>query len=195
GTAVAYGKGTLGKLIGGLLVALLLILLIVGWYWSREPGLEPLAPPPSVEAPQVIGSTTARTVHGLMTTLLDKPGGFLSNDIMPPGVWLDNMPSWEFGVLVQVRDMTRALRRDMARSQSQSAEDPSLAIAEPLFNFDNNSWALPASESEYRRGMDALSDYITRLEAGDAEFYARADSLASWVGDVSTRLGSLSQRL
>src|SRR5690606_992334 len=105
--------GTLGKLIVGLLAALFVILLILGWYWSREPGLEPLVQPLSVETPQVIGSTTARSVHGLMTTLLDKPGGFLSNDIMPPGVWLDNMPSWEFGVLVQVRDMTRALRRDM----------------------------------------------------------------------------------
>lgn len=195
GAVAAYGGSTLGRLIAGLLLALLVVLLILGWYWSREPGLEPLVAPPPVETPMPVGSATSRTVHQLVSTLLNKPGGFLTNDIMPPGVWLDNMPSWEFGVLVQVRDMTRALRRDMARSQSQSAEDPSLALAEPRFNFDNNSWALPASESEYRRGMDALADYITRLERGDAEFYARADSLASWVGDVSTRLGSLSQRL
>lgn len=189
------GGSTLGIAVAAVLILYLLICLLLGWYWSREPGLDRLVPAPTPEQPAVIGSTTARTVHALMTTLLEKPGGFISNDIAPPGLWLDNMPSWEFGVLVQVRDMTRAMRRDMARSQSQSAEDRHLAIAEPRFNFDNKSWALPASESEYRSGLDALGSYVERLERGDAEFYARADNLASWVGDVSTRLGSLSQRL
>lgn len=47
------------------------------------------------------------------------------------------------------RDISRALRKDFARSQSQSTEDADLARAEPRFNFDNKSWALPASESEY----------------------------------------------
>lgn len=185
----------LGLVAGALLAAYLLVCLVLGWYWSREPGIERLIPPPAEEAGMVIGSATSRTVHGLMSTLLDKPGGFLSNDILPPGVWLDNMPNWEFGVLVQIRDMSRAMRRDMARSQSQSAEDRHLALAEPRFNFDNRSWAFPASESEYRAGLDALGSYIERLERGDAEFYARADNLASWIGDASTRLGSLSQRL
>ncbi len=83
----------------------------------------------------------------------------------------------------------------LALSQSQSEEDPDLAKAEPRFNFDHNSWAMPASESEYRDGLKALNRYITRLENGDAHFYARADNLAGWIGDVSTRLGSLSQRL
>lgn len=186
---------TLGIAVAGLLGLYLLVCLILGWYWSREPGVERLIPPPAETEGMVVGSATSRTVHGLMSTLLNKPGGFLSNDILPPGVWLDNMPNWEFGVLVQVRDMSRAMRRDMARSQSQSSEDRHLAQAEPRFNFDNRSWAFPASESEYRAGLDALGSYIERLERGDAEFYARADNLASWIGDVSTRLGSLSQRL
>mgnify|MGYP000405526677 CR=1 FL=1 len=82
--------------------------------------------------------------------LLDKPGGYLSDDLAPPGLWLDNMPAWEYGVLVQVRDMSRALRKDFARSQSQSTEDTRLIKAEQRFNFDNKSWALPATEVEYR---------------------------------------------
>ena len=105
------------------------------------------------------------------------------------------MPRWEYGVLVQVRDMTRALRRDMARSQSQSTEDRDLAKAEPRLHFDNNSWAMPASESEYRDGIRSLDSYIERLQRGEVDFYSRADNLSSWVGDVSTRLGSMSQRL
>lgn len=187
---------SIGRIIGLLLIAYLLICLLVGWYWSREPDLDDLTPlPVASDAALTTGSHTARTVHALMTTLLDKPGGFISNDITPPGIWLDNMPSWEFGVLVQVRDMTRSMRRDMARSQSQSTEDAALAKAEPLFHFDHNSWALPASESEYRSGIKLMGDYITRLESGNASFYARADNLAGWIGDASTRMGSLSQRL
>lgn len=188
--------GSVGKIVGGVLLVYLLICLLVGWYWSREPGMDDLTVLP-VSEPQNLttGSHTARTLHALVATLLDKPGGFISNDIAPPGIWLDNMPSWEFGVLVQVRDMTRSMRRDMARSQSQSTEDPDLSKAEPLFHFDHNSWALPASEREYRSGLNLLSNYITRLESGNASFYARADNLAGWIGDASTRMGSLSQRL
>lgn len=186
----------LGKIIAVVLVVYLLICLLVGWYWSREPDLDDLTvlPVGSTET-LTTGSHTARTLQALVGTLLNKPGGFLSNDIAPPGIWLDNMPSWEFGVLVQVRDMTRSMRRDMARSQSQSTEDADLSKAEPRFHFDHNSWVMPASETEYRDGRKLLNNYITRLESGNASFYARADNLAGWVGDASTRLGSLSQRL
>ncbi|MEA1130455.1 DUF2333 family protein, partial [Klebsiella pneumoniae] len=83
-------------------------------------------------------------------------------------------------------------------SQSQSAEDADLAKAEPRFNFDNKSWVLPSSESEYQEGINSLSRYEARLSDPNqrgALFYARADNLNNWLGDVATRLGSLSQRL
>ncbi len=130
-----------------------------------------------------------------METLLDKPGGFITNDILPPGLFMDNMPAWEFGVLVQSRDLARAFRKEFSRSQSQSTEDVNLKIAEPQFNFDTKSWALPSSESEYRRGNKELMEYLNRLATNDSQFYARADNLSDWLSDVSTRLGSLSQRL
>lgn len=180
----------------------LLVTLIVGWYWSSEPDRFPVQQHvrQAADASQrqiVNGYTTVETLREVAKTLLDKPGGYLSNDVAPPGLWLDNMPSWEYGVLVQVRDLSRALRKDFARSQSQSTEDPDLSKAEPLFNFDNRSWALPASESEYRNGIRYLDRYLARLSdsAPNAKFYSRADNLNNWLGDVGTRLGSLSQRL
>ncbi|MCQ3971357.1 DUF2333 family protein, partial [Klebsiella pneumoniae] len=71
------------------------------------------------------------------------------------------------------------------------------AKAEPLFNFDNRSWALPASESEYRNAIRGLDRYLARLSDPQpkALFYTRADNLNNWLGDAATRLGSLSQRL
>jgi hypothetical protein len=117
---------------------------------------------------------------------------------MPPGIWMDNVPNWEFGVLTLIRDTTRVYRNDLSRSQSQSVEDKDLSEAEGKFFFDNNSWALPQTEDEYRDGLKLLSSYLNRLaDSGqtDAQFYARADNLQQWLAAVDTRLGSLSQRL
>jgi len=111
---------------------------------------------------------------------------------------MDNVPNWEFGVLTQVRDLAKALRNDFSRSQTQSTEDVDLSKAEPQFNFDNSSWILPSTESEYRQGIVALERYLARLvddNHDDAQFYARADNLRDWLAIVEKRLGSLSQRL
>jgi hypothetical protein len=191
------------RALGALIAIYLVVTLLIGWYWSDEPDLFPVQQNAQAAAQReskqmVIGYTTVETLKTVALTLLDKRGGYLANDRLPPGLWLDNIPSWEYGVLVQVRDLSRALRKDFARSQSQSAEDGDLARAEPLFNFNNNSWVLPSSESQYREGISALNRYQARLSdpsQKNALFYARADNLNNWLGDVNTRLGSLSQRL
>jgi hypothetical protein len=71
-------------------------------------------------------------------------------------------------------------------------------VAENQFYFDNNSWILPATEDEYQKGLNALDRYLRRLSDPNqqqAQFYARADNLSLWLGEMETRLGSLSQRL
>ena len=198
-----WGGVVFSRALGVLVGLYLLVTLVIGWYWSQEPALFPVQQNAQLAAESqgkqmVIGFTTVETLKTVASTLLDKSGGYISNDRFPPGLWLDNMPSWEYGVLVQVRDMSRALRKDFARSQSQSAEDGDLARAEPRFNFDNRSWVLPSSESEYREGIKSLTRYQDRLSdpsQKSALFYSRADNLNNWLGDVATRLGSLSQRL
>ena len=198
-----FGGIWASRAVGGVVGVYLLGALVVGWYWSLEPELFPVQEKAQGAAAQaqvqlVPGYTTVETLKTVAGTLLHKPGGYLSNDIAPPGLWLDNMPNWEYGVLVQVRDLARALRKDFARSQSQSTEDADLAKAEPKFHFDNSSWALPASEQEYRDGITSLTRFQKRLAdpvQNQAQFYARADNLRNWLTDVETRLGSLSQRL
>jgi hypothetical protein len=175
----------------------------VGLYWNSEPeafNVAEIAAQSATEnnEQQVVGYTSTSTLIHLGEVLLHKPGGYLSNDVTPPGVWLDNVPNWEFGVLVQIRDFSRAMRRDFARSQSQSTEDADIALAEPLFNFDNNSWAVPDTEGEYTRALMLMGKYRQRLTLNTeprAQFNARADNLANWLQDVQSRLGSLSQRL
>ena len=146
----------------------------------------------------VTGYATTATLIETVEELLNKRGGYMSNDILPPWIFLDNLPNWEFGVLVQVRDLARTLRNDFSRSQTQSTEDPDLAEADPLFHYDNARWIPPDTEGRYRKGAEALERYLTRLSSPsetDAQFYARADNLTDWLSIVEKRLGSLSQRL
>ena len=174
----------------------LLINFVLGFWFSREPDVfwvNRSADPESA----VVGFSTTDTLIRAAETLLEKPGGYLTNDKMLPNVILDNIPSWEYGVLQQVRDLARVIRNDYSRSQSQSKEDEDVAAAEPRFFFDNDSWILPASESEYRDAIKGFSSYRDRLAAGEPEtqFYARADNLREWLSQVEKRLGSLGRRL
>jgi len=167
-------SGLVRTTLGVALIVYLLVATVLGVIWSMEPDLfsvqEKAAERAEALNTQVkTGFTSTVTAIEITDTLLNKPGGYLGNDMTPPGVWLDNIPNWEFGALVQVRDFTRAMRKDFSRSQSQSTEDPDLAIAEPQFNFDSQSWAMPSTESEYRKGLKSLDSYLVRLADPERE--------------------------
>jgi len=187
----------------GVIGLLVIVMILVGMVWSQEPAPFSVSDNAAnklalVGNNPVTGAVMTATLITAAETLLNKPGGYLSNDVTPPGIYLDNIPNWEFGVLVQVRDLSRSMRESFSRSQSQSTEDPDLIISEPRFNFDNTSWLFPATESEYQVAIDRLYSYLSRIsdEADvDAQFYARADNLANYLLYVESRLGSLSQRL
>jgi hypothetical protein len=199
----APARGWLLRGIAALVLACILVVLALMWWWDYEPPHFDVVQSAQARAtakqqPLVVGSLTTATLMASVETLLDKRGGYLSNDRLPPGVLMDNVPNWEFGVLTATRDLSRSLRNELSRSQTQSVEDKDLQEAEPLFSSPNDRWLLPASESQYRKGLGHLDAYLTRLadaDAGNAQFYARADNLTDYLQVVSARLGSLSQRL
>jgi hypothetical protein len=189
---------------GGVLVALyLVVVMALMWWWSYEPEQFDVAKVAQQRAAAhqqalVTGSVVTSTLMGCAETLLDKRGGYISNDLFPPGLLMDNVPNWEFGVLTATRDLARELRNKFSRSQSQSEEDVDLKEADPLFSSPNDRWLLPSSEGQYRKAIAHIDGYFVRIGKNDpngAQFYARADNLADYFDLVSTRLGSLSQRL
>lgn len=191
------------SLLIGIPSALVLVCLVMMFFLNHEPApFNPIATA-TVHAQKdhhkvVTGYTTTATLIETVNVLLDKRGGYMSNDIMPPWVFLDNLPNWEFGVLTQVRDLARAMRNDFSRSQTQSTEDPDLAEADPMFHYDSERWFPPDTEGRYRKANRAMEKYLTRLSSPSepgAQFYARADNLVDWLSIVEKRLGSLSQRL
>ncbi len=194
---------TILRTIVSLISLYLLAAVGLGIWWSLEPGRFSVADISEAMATEreenrVNGYTTTATSITLAKTLLNKTGGYLTNDLFPPGIWLDNMPSWELGVLTLLRDNARVYRNDFSRSQSQSAENKNLTEAEAKFFFNNDSWFLPATENEYREGIRFFEAYLRQLadeDQNEAQFYARADNLQQWLAAMETRLGSLSQRL
>jgi len=191
------------RLWGGLAAGLMVLNLVLMFWFNHEPQrFDPqkasLEHAENHDHKVVVGYTTTATLIEVLQTLLDKRGGYLSNDIMPPWVFLDNVPNWEFGVLTQSRDLARAMRNDFSRSQTQSTEDVDLAEADPMLNYDSERWFPPDTEGRYRKAVGYLEGYLTRLASpseSTAQFYARADNLADWLSVVEKRLGSLSQRL
>jgi len=198
-------KGILWSL-GIFTLVVVVIFILLGAWWGAEPGqfnvqeeaLERAKETNSTEMP--IGYTYTNTLAHIAEVLLHKSGGYITNDVAPPGVFLDNISSFELGALVMLRDGTTALRNHFARNQSQSTEDPDLAVAEPYFYYEHNSWALPSTEAEYEKGIESLHKYMSRMQkyggpVKRAQFFSRADNLWQYVEVVIKRLGGLSTRL
>ncbi|OAI15398.1 hypothetical protein A1359_00470 [Methylomonas lenta] len=201
----AKSKGILWGF-GAMIAVIAVVMLLLGEWWSREPeqfnvqdeAIERMNVTHTDEMP--IGFVYANTLAHIADVILFKTGGYLTNDVAPPGLFCDNIQNWEYGALVMLRDATTALRNHFARDQSQSAEDPDLAMAEPYFYYEHNSWALPSTEAEYVKGIDALHNYMIRLQnptatSRAAQFHSRADNLWQYTEIVIKRLGGLSTRL
>lgn len=192
-------KWILGVLVG----SFLLVQAGLTWYWSIEPAkfdvVEQALKRSGIEDQKqlVKGYIFANTLAGIGDTLLGKGGGYLSNDVIPPSILMDNMLNWEFGALVMLRDASQALRNDFARGRSQSKENLDLSRAEPAFNLANDSWMLPSSETVYQKGVGHLLKYMQDLQQGTpgVVFFSRADNLNLYLQVVEKRLGSYSTRL
>jgi hypothetical protein len=189
------------RMIGGIAAAILVVLTLVGWYWSREPDTFDVVERTKLNVNNealVTGQVVTTALIEVTDTLLNKPGGYLSNDVMPPSLFLDNMPSWEFGVLEMVRDLALAMRKDFSRSQSQSVENSLLTKAQPKLNIDSEAWIMPSAEGEYAIAVTHLKEYreeLAHLGPESSQFHTRADNLRDWLKQVEKRLGSLSQKL
>lgn len=191
---IGGGRSFAGRGIGLIILLLLIAGTAIAIYWSRSPDVLWVNNQLNGQAAPV-GYASADALIKTADTLLEKPGGYLANDVMPPSVLLDNIPNFEYGAVIQIRDFAGAMRNHFSRSQSQSLEDSDLAVAEPAFNFNHRSWIFPRTEAEYRKGIQAVERYRERLVQDNAEFFARADNLSSWLTIVEKRLGNLSQRL
>ena len=159
----------------GALIAVLIILIgyIVSVWWSVAPEVLSHQELKSETGSEVVGYATTTSLILTMEKLLDKSGGWLSNDVMPPSVFMDNMPAFEFGALEQARDLALIMRKEFSRSQSQSAADKDLLAAHSKLNIEHTSWLVPSAEGEYSDAIKLLKDKIPEIQLmvyGDGEY-------------------------
>lgn len=185
-----------------ILFTLLLLMVALVLWWSHEPrqfdvsraAVEYL---PETRKP-VVGSVCVGTSVKILDVLLHKPGGYLRNDLTPPGLFMDNIPSWEYGVLTLMRETTQVLRNDFSRSRSQSAQVEMLERADNLLRNDSRAWLFPRPEAKYEQARQALiryGDELTDNNPDNAQFYARADNLDAYLDLVAKSMGDITQRL
>lgn len=153
----------------------------------------------SEDEPLVTGYTTVSTAIELTDWLLNKPGGYLLNDRIAPNAFIiDNMPNFELGVVLELRDTVIEFRNNFSRSRAQTEELPYLNRAMGDYNFDENSWLIPATETRYRSGKRHLETYLQEMvDAGEGSglFVARQDALERYLRTRADRLGSFTVRL
>ncbi len=178
-----------------LAVVYLLVILALGIWWSLEPSRFDVENATAERRGQLAaepasrGAVTTASLITTLATLLEKPGGYVRNDIAPPGLWLDNMPNWELGVLNQARDLADSL--PLMESEAVPALD---RVGESL-QGDSRDWFMPSTEDRLESALGALDGYLVALaETGDAEFVAGA-GLDAWLDRVAGRLDDLGRRL
>ncbi|GAB2796331.1 hypothetical protein GCM10027040_23490 [Halomonas shantousis] len=163
---------------------------------QREIASESLNPAKALaeqrSVPVVPGEATVATTITLISTLLDKPGGYLRNDVMPPGLWLDNMPSWEYGVLSQVRLTTAVLGDHLAEGTSIVDE------AREALSADSERWLFPSAEERYGEAAESLEIYLHQLRAeggAHATFNNGSEGLVAWLDEVERQLEMQTRQL
>lgn len=117
-----------------------------------------------------------------------------------PGSLLDNMPSFQTGMVSALARFTVELRDHIARVRGSSQSDPDLEAAAGRLSYPGNVWIFewsrtpvqPSSESQYRRAVEDLQRYNSRLAQGQATFERRADNLQLLLDRIATDLGAAS---
>jgi len=175
------------------LMSLSILLAILGYlglmvYMNGRPELPTL----QEETATPSGHATVSMVAGLMQAQLDGPGGWLPNDLpLSPGYWLDNMPSFQLGVLTVVRHSGRVLRDNLSRQRTSDELNKEADKAYSQYSNDPLKWALPSAEGAFGRGNEFLLRFRENL-GGSANFYPRADNLIQMLEQFVSELGGVS---
>lgn len=135
------------------------------------------------------GAVIIATQMTLLDTLLDKPGGYVRNDMLPPGLWLDNMPAWELGVLTQARSQAHSL------VEQGDMEGGALVEAQKRLDGDSQDWLYPTTEHRLNKATDAYAVVLNDINEQRQALPAEGDVPADWLSRVAKRLEELTYRL
>jgi hypothetical protein len=188
----------LGKWLVLILLSFILIWpLSAGLYWTvykvytivdptRFPGLDPditdllkETTPDSSQAQK--GAALSASMRNRLEQEMNSTFGWSVNDlIISPTRWLDNRANRQRGTIFATRMLTNFFSTNLAKYGKVDAENENLKKArETYFAFTAESWWLPSSEKQYKKGIVLLKQYEADLVSGDktAIFNLRTDDM------------------
>ena len=175
------------RLIGALLALLAIAWCVLAFLQSGIPD----PPKVTVRENAPVGSLTVETIARSMDTQLSGFGGWLPNDLwFSPGWFLDNLPSFQLGVLQTARHASRVLRDNLSRLRTSDAVHREADAAYSAFANDPSRWAFPSAEGAFGRGVDSLRRFEKELGT-TANFYPRADNLVQLLEPLVSELGAV----
>lgn len=191
-TSVQGGSGKSGggrwlKIVGAVLAALVVFSIVVMILNYRFPKFFDVQD--DKDKPGLVFTETLVKITGDMTER------WLPNDKVYPTIFLDNPQNFQLGQLEAVRYTTRVLRDKLSRLRTTDKIDSDAEAAFVFFSNDPLKWILPSAESKYKAGVKSLKAYESRVAAGAANFYPRADNLNELIDQYVSLLGGVNTRL
>jgi hypothetical protein len=119
------------------------------------------------EIPNAVpGERIASALIAVMDHELDSVTGWRPNDFVlwGPRLFADNNANRQLGIILAVRETTRVFKDHLTKVSSDQY-DPNLLIADTMFRNDAEKFWFPSAESRFRRGVQALRDYVSGLHA------------------------------
>lgn len=144
---------------------------------SRVPRLLETLPPEPAE-PQK-GAVLALALVSRLEEELDSRLGWSVNDLwLSPTRWLDNRANRQRGVIFSTRMLINFFATHLGKYGTVDAENEWLKEArEKRFAFTDDSWWLPSSESEYRKGIELVRRYANSLKESRSVYNVRTDDV------------------
>lgn len=125
------------------------------------------------------GTALSRALTNRLEEELDSTFGWSVNDLwVSPTRWLDNRANRQHGVIFATRMLASFYATNLGKYGAVDAENEWLKEArERRFAFSEDSWWLPSSESEFRKGIELHRRYEAAVKEGKAVFNMRSDNI------------------
>ena len=133
---------------------------------------------PDSDQPQK-GAALSASIRNRLEQEMNSTFGWSVNDlIISPTRWLDNRANRQRGTIFATRMLTNYFSTNLAKYGKVDAENKNLQEArEKYFAFTSDSWWLPSSENQYKKGINQLKQYEADLIKGEAIFNLRTDDM------------------
>ena len=117
------------------------------------------------EMPDAVpGERVAAALVAVMDHELDSVTGWRPNDFVlwGPRLFADNNANRQLGIILAVRETTRVFKDHLTKVSSDQY-DANLQEADTRFRNDAEKFWLPSAESQFKRGVQVLRDYVDGL--------------------------------